>query len=126
MKISFQSDSGIIAAEVWVKDVLGKRCIKMAVDTGSTYSIIPSEIAEAIGCEPASSKDMVTLITASGVEKAPRVNVALQVWGKKLKKLKVVCHSLPPKAYVDGLLGIDALRLLKAVINFKHSFMEID
>jgi len=49
----------------------------MALDTGATYTMIPLEIAEALGFEPAMSKRKVDVITASGVEKAPLVILGL-------------------------------------------------
>jgi len=125
MKITFKSDSIIILADVWVEGPQGKRGIKMAIDTGSTYTIIPAAIAEAVGCNLKRSKNFVTLVTASGVEKAPVVKVKLQIWGKEIENIKVAAHDLPAQSYVDGLLGIDALRLLKAVIDFKHSTIEL-
>ena len=46
---------------------------KMALDTGATYTMIPWDIAEVLGYDPGASKDRVSLITASGVEKAPLI-----------------------------------------------------
>ena len=53
------------------------RWLLMALDTGATYTMIPLEIVEALGFEPAMSKRKVDVITASGVEKAPLVILGL-------------------------------------------------
>ena len=49
--------------------------IRMALDTGATYTMIPWKIAENLGLEPELSKERIEIITASGVEKAPLVSV---------------------------------------------------
>ena len=78
----------------------------MALDTGATYTMIPWEIAEALGYKPEMSKEKVTLITASGVETAPLIEIKkIKFLGEGLDNVAVVCHDLPPKSYVTGLLG---------------------
>jgi len=64
----------------------------MALDTGATYTMIPWDIAEAIGYEPAYSKRKVTIITASGVEKAPLIVVDRNKcsW-KRSEKCRMCC-----------------------------------
>jgi len=75
-KINFDPQSPIIAVDITLEGKRGtKRRIKVALDTGATYTMIPWEIAEALGYKPEISKDKVTLITASGVETAPVIEV---------------------------------------------------
>ena len=76
----------------------------MALDTGATYTMIPWDIAEAIGYEPAYSRRKVTIITASGVEKAPLIVVNnVSVLGKEVE---CVVHDLPEASRINGLLGL--------------------
>jgi predicted aspartyl protease len=71
-KINFDPLSPVIAIDITLESEGGiKRRIRVALDTGATYTMIPWEIAEALGYKPEMSKEKVTLITASGVETAP-------------------------------------------------------
>jgi len=65
--------------------------------------IQPCDIAEAIGYEPAYSKKKVTIITASGVEKAPLIVVdKIGVLGKEARDVECVVHDLPEASRIDG------------------------
>jgi predicted aspartyl protease len=75
-KITFDPQSPIIAVDIILEGKGGtKRRIRAALDTGATYTMIPWEIAEALGYRPEISKEKVTLITASGVETTPVIEV---------------------------------------------------
>ncbi len=103
-----------------------KQKIRMALDTGATFSMIPWNTADILGLEPELSKERIEIITASGVEKAPLVTLkSMVVLGKKIEGTGVVVHDLPPKSYVDGLLGLKSLVELKLKIDFKECILEI-
>ena len=75
-KTTFNPQSPIIELDIILYGEGGtKRRIKAALDTGATYTMIPWDIAEALGYKPEISKEKVTLITASGVETAPVVEI---------------------------------------------------
>ncbi len=106
---------------------LQTRRILMALDTGATYTMIPWDIAEAIGYEPAYSKKKVTIITASGVEKVPLIVVdKISVLGKEARDVECVVHDLPEASRIDGLLGLSFLKRFKICIDFKNAVLEID
>src|SRR4030043_171092 len=89
-KINFDSQSPVIAVDIILEGERGtKRGIKVALDTGATYTMIPWEIAEALGYKPELSKEKVTLITVSGVETAPVIEV------KKIKFLGESIDNVP-------------------------------
>lgn len=50
--------------------------VNMALDTGATYVLIPWEVADVLGYEPAYTKQKVAITTASGTEKAPLIVVS--------------------------------------------------
>ena len=103
-----------------------KQKIKVALDTGATYTMIPWEIAEILGLEPELSKERVEIITASGVEKAPLVTLkSIVVLGKRIERVEAIVHDLPPKSYMDGLLGIKSLVELKLKIDFEQGILEV-
>ncbi|MBU2461581.1 retroviral-like aspartic protease family protein [bacterium] len=98
----------------------------MALDTGATYMMISWETAEVLGIKPELSRERVEIITASGVEKAPLVTLkSVTVFSKEAKEVKAVVHDLPPRSYVDGLLGLSFLKNFKFCIDFKEGVLDL-
>jgi predicted aspartyl protease len=126
-KITFDPQSPVIVVDITLEGERGiKRRIRVALDTAATYTMIPWEIASALGYKPEISKEKVTLITASGVETAPIIEV------KKIgfldviaENVPVICHDLPPKSYVVGLLGASFLRHFKITVDYPRGILEI-
>jgi len=103
-----------------------KQKIRMALDTGATYTMVPWKTAEILGLEPELSKERIEIITASGVEKTPLVTLkSIVVLGKRIEGVEAVVHDLPPKSYVDGLLGVKSLVELKLKIDFSEGILEV-
>ena len=68
--------------------------------------MVPWDIADVLGYEPGISKELVPMVTASGVERAPLITVkSLNVIGVTAHNIKTIVHDLPEKSCVDGLLG---------------------
>ncbi len=124
---TFDPQSPVIVVDITLEGEGGiKRRIKVALDTGATYTMIPWEIAEALGYRPEISKEKVTLITASGVETAPIIEVKkIRFLDEIADNVPVVCHDLPPKSFVVGLLGSSFLREFKIVIDYPKGILEI-
>lgn len=79
-----------------------------------------------MGYKPEISKEKVTLITASGVETAPIIEVKrIRFLGEDMNNVKVVCHDLPPKSYVVGLLGCSFLKYFKITIDYLKGVLEV-
>lgn len=97
----------------------GTNVIKLLVDTGSTYTILPTEVLEAIGCDPALRRGGdVRLVTGNGIAMAPRLSVDwLHLLGTRLEAFRVVAHTIPFSGFFDGLLGMDVLTRLNAQID---------
>lgn len=126
-KINFDPQLPVIAVDITLEGEGGiKRRIKVALDTGATYTMIPWEIAEAIGYQPEISREKVTLITASGVETAPLIEIKKVTFlGEGIDNVTIVCHDLPPKSYVTGLLGTSFLRHFRITIDYLRGELEI-
>lgn len=124
-KIYFDKKLPLIVVEAYI-EAKSIRSMVMALDTGSSRTIIPYEAALAIGCDPTGSRQRTRIITGSGIEIAPVVSLkSIQVLGRTVRNLKVVCHNLPEEGYVDGLLGLDFLKKFRLVLDFKKGVIEI-
>lgn len=110
-------------------EIVGPRMelsLKMAIDTGATYTIIPIEAAIAIGCNPLRSQRKIEITTASSIEYTPIVVIPkFRVFGRELKNMKAICHDLPPQSPVEGLIGLDLLKKIKAIIDFSKNTIKI-
>ena len=74
-------------------------------------TIIPWDVAEALGYDPARSVRRIRFMTGSGMEAAPLLTVeAVEVLGVRANHVPVLCHDLPQRSLVDGLLGLSFLK----------------
>mgnify|MGYP001576280366 CR=1 len=106
-------------------EIVGRKrelSLKMIVDTGATYTIIPVEAAVAIGYDPSRSPRKIEITTGSSIEYVSIVSVPkFRAFGIEIRNMKAVCHNLPPESPVDGLLGLNFLRQAKIAIDFSQS-----
>jgi len=123
----FNANGPIIVMEPEIKGIGSVRTLKTALDTGATYMMIPWEIAEILGYEPELSQERTNMTTASGVEKVPLITLnSVSVLGKKAENVKAVVHDLPPRSYVDGLLGLSFLKNFRVCLDFREGVLEIE
>lgn len=86
------------------------RSLKLAVDTGATYTILPPNVLFDVGYDPTKTPRHLELSTANGLVVAPLLRIrALKCLGLTLKSIEVVAHHLPPESPVEGLLGLNVL-----------------
>lgn len=103
-----------------------KITVRMAIDTGATYTLIPWKIIQALGIELKKSKEYISIVTASTTEQAPLIKIpSFSILGRERKNLKAVIHDLPPASRVDGLLGLNVLQAFKIKIDFSKNVIEI-
>lgn len=126
MRYKLDPEAPVIVLSVTLEGEGIKKKNEMALDTGATYTIIPWEVAEILGYEPAVSKDRVAMVTASGVERAPLITLkSISVLGMAVSNVQTIVHNLPEKSYVDGLLGLSFLRRFKICLDFQNGVLEI-
>jgi predicted aspartyl protease len=117
----------LFVARAAVTGPAGTKVIKLLVDTGSTYTVLPVEVLESIGVSPAESKLHERIATGSGYIIAPKVTVrSLTTLGKELRRIAVIAHTLPFGGPIDGLLGMDILCRLKAKITTVSGIIEVE
>ncbi|MCH8012616.1 MAG: retroviral-like aspartic protease family protein [Candidatus Marinimicrobia bacterium] len=86
--------------------------LPVVMDTGATRTILSADILVDLGYDPGHpSLSRIRMITGSGVEYAPCVNVSsMIVGGEIINGVSVLCHDLPAEAGIDGLLGLNFLK----------------
>lgn len=117
-KYEFNLKSGIIPVNVELhgKSVL---TVRMALDTGATFTIISWDAADLLGYVPRTSSK-INIVTASGIEAVKTLKIKkLYALGQEMKNMEILCHNLPTESAVDGLLGLDFIQNFDLFINFK-------
>ena len=101
--------------------------VRLLVDTGATYTMIPLKVAMAVGCDPAIATRRIPIVTVSAIEYTPLVTIpSLRCLGYHARNVEVACHDLPPQSAVDGLLGLNVLSHFspfRAFLESIHSYL---
>lgn len=119
-------EAGLLLVYVRVSGPKGSRLTRLALDTGATMTMIPPKAALAIGVNPARSTTFRDTLTASGKELIPLVVIPrLQIFERMLRHVTVACHELPSESPIDGLLGLDLLTQLDAVIDLAKPSLRV-
>ena len=114
----------VIVVPVELSNDSGSRVVDMALDTGASYVMIPWQIAEALGYDPAVSRRRINLTTASSLEVVPLITIrSVKVLGGEVQSVDAVCHDLPPGSRVQGLLGLSFLRHFDVDIHFRSRIL---
>jgi predicted aspartyl protease len=120
--IEFDSNEKLIFLDVGVTSSDGSWRIYLPVvlDTGATTTILPADILAALGYDPGHpGLPRIRMITGSGIEYAPCVNVkSLIVGGEEIANIGVLCHDLPEEAGIDGLLGLTFLKNFDLTVEY--------
>jgi hypothetical protein len=123
----FDPREGLIIVHAEIVGLSGAAILRLALDTGATTTLINWGMLISIGYDPALSSDRVQITTGSGVEFVPSVVVKrLVALGSEQAEFSVLCHTLPPSAGVDGLLGLDFFRARTLTIDFKEGALTLE
>jgi len=103
----------------------GRVRLDMVLDTGASLTMIPPDIAKKLGYDLTRPNRKVDLITATKVEKAPTIILeAMELLGKRVAAVEVVCKDLPPKSRAEGLLGVNFLDHFDLELFYKTGRLE--
>lgn len=74
-KFKFASKQSIIICRSEIASQRIALSLKMALDTGATYTMIPVEAAVTIGCDPSRSHRKIEITTGNSIEYVPIVTI---------------------------------------------------
>ena len=127
-RISFNPsvESIVLRLEVGGVDPNTFRYVTVALDTGASITIIPSQVLIALGYDLLNPDGQVQLLTANGITFAKRINVRrLTTIGETIENIDVLCHDLPKNSPIKGLLGLNFLRHFDVNISFSTGTIEL-
>ena len=127
MKFHFNPDEGLIFVPTKIWGPNGDSILRLALDTGATRSLVNWDVIVLLGYDPAIVSERIQMTTVSGVEYVPSVSVEkIESLGHKHINFPILCHTLPPSATVDGILGLDFFRGYRLIIDLKTGFLIIE
>jgi clan AA aspartic protease (TIGR02281 family) len=103
----------------------GRGSYTFIIDTGATYTTLPSQVAAELGYDT-SRAQQIQLSTAGGVISAPLLQIhSLDVGGYSVRNLQVVV--LPPGVGpAEGLLGLNFLKHFKYTVDASRSEFRLE
>jgi hypothetical protein len=120
VSFSFNPHQELIIVRAELEGPSGTGNLRLALDTGASTSLISAGMLVTVGYDPALAPQRVQITTGSGIEFVPRITLQrLRALGEERTGLLVLCHTLPPSAGVDGLLGLDFFRGRILTIDFR-------
>ncbi|MDQ3684195.1 MAG: retroviral-like aspartic protease family protein [Acidobacteriota bacterium] len=121
MSFSFDAQRGLVIVRAELEGPSGSVILRLALDTGATGTMVNVGMLVAVGYDPSLVPERIQVTTGSGVEYVPRIVLSkITALGHERTDSPVLCHTLPPSASVDGLLGLDFLRGQRLTIDFLH------
>src|SRR5262249_43440399 len=126
MSIPFDPHGDHILIDAELEGPTGTARVRLALDTGATWTVIETAHLEDAGCDPAQATTHIDVTTGSGVERLARLSLArLTSLGRQRQGFDVLAHTLPPSAGIDGVLGLDFLRGGVLKIDFRNGQIDL-
>jgi hypothetical protein len=116
----FNARTGLILIEAEVAGPEGKAGETLVLDTGATSTSLNVSLLRSLGYDPDAATEFVPMATGTAVVMTPRLMVIrLSALGRHAIGLRVLAHSLPAEAALDGLLSLVFFRDLTPTIDFR-------
>jgi predicted aspartyl protease len=127
VSVSFNPVSGLAIIRADIQGPAGRAVVRAAVDTGSTYTTVDSDILESVGAIPAPGAGVLRMRTANGISFAQRVSlIRFAALGKEVLDYPVISITIQTDLQIDALIGLDFLRNHKLTIDFNHGTIELN
>ena len=127
MSLSFDPKAGLIVVPTRLWGPTGDTVVRLALDTGATRSLVSWDVIVFLGYDPAIVPERIQMTTGSGVEFVPRIVLQkIEALGQERQDFPMLCHTLPPNATVDGVLGLDFFRGWKLIVDFRAGQVTIE
>jgi predicted aspartyl protease len=119
--------NGLMFLRVAVSDgVRQPVIIRLLVDTGSSFTVLSTQVLENAGCDLNSPQGFVAITAASGIVRGKMFEVPqFSALGQTIDRFRVVGFNLPKSVDADGLLGINFMRNCGAVVDVGNACITI-
>lgn len=119
MRVPFDRRSTVVAVSAMILGPSKEIRANLILDTGATWSLLGTRILREAGYDRSIAEEQRTITSATGSTRVPAIRVQrFRVLGKERLSFPVLWHDLPAALRVDGLLGLDFLRLYRLNLDF--------
>ena len=120
MSTRFDANEGLVVVPARIFGPSGDVIIRLALDTGATTTLINTDVMVLVGYDPATAAERIQVTTGSSIEFCAQMIIdRIESIEHVREGFPVLCHTLPPSAQVDGLLGLDFFRHCRLEIDFQ-------
>ena len=127
MSVLFNAAEGLITTQVRLASPFVETAVVLALDTGAEMTMVNRDVLEYLGYDLSAASEHVQITTGSGVEFVPKMTIArIDALEHEHTDFPMLCHTLPPSATVDGLLGLDFLRDKRLVLDFRAGLITLE
>jgi predicted aspartyl protease len=94
------------------------KVLKLLVDTGASYTLLSAKVLQSLGYTLDNPSQQMTVIAAGGTLQAPVIPVTwFNCLGQSIPNFSALAWNLPRGIIASGLLGMDFLMQIGAVID---------
>jgi clan AA aspartic protease (TIGR02281 family) len=99
--------------------------VDMILDTDAAYCMISWNVASSLGYQPDKGKT-ISILTANGYIQAPVVTLSkIIVHDVVVNSVPVICHDILGSVEVRGILGLNFLKHVRTVVDYRALRLEI-
>ncbi|MEA3442479.1 MAG: retropepsin-like aspartic protease [Chloroflexota bacterium] len=125
-KIPFDPDAAILLFECGL-EFKSRHIFILALDTGSSYTIISEAAAIQVGFDPGQVTETASFGDASQHHIAPKVTLkSFALANAKVDNLDVLIYTLPEEHGIDGVIGLNFLRQFNIGLDFKQGILTLN
>lgn len=122
----FDNKKPLIPIVVTLNGRKGLVRVEGIIDTGSTFVVIPPEVAETLGYE-IKKAEKVEVATPEGLKKVPVITLdEVSVMGQMAPRVKATILPFPEEARINCLVGMTYLRNFGLGIDFTTGTMTLE
>ncbi|HEY1377722.1 MAG TPA: retropepsin-like aspartic protease [Gemmataceae bacterium] len=126
MTYAFDPAEGAILVDAELTGPAATVELLLVLDTGATCTMVSEDRLRAAGIDPSTPTGQAHATFGGGVATLPMVTVpTLSALGTRRTDYQVVCHTLPPSAGVDGVLGLDLFPGRVLTIDFANNTLDL-
>jgi clan AA aspartic protease (TIGR02281 family) len=104
-----------------------KRAVKFVVDTGASFTMISSAVAQDLAIDLGQNPKTMPFQTANGLIQAPLINLdSITVGGMEIKNLTTAVHDAVPDPQLAGLLGLNFLSNFRMDIDTQRGLLHLE
>lgn len=101
--------------------------VDFILDTGASYTVISSAVAEKININMEINHPKIRLQTANGIIDAPLVTLeSIEISGMRVANLKVVVHDFSQDKSIAGLLGLNFLQHFRMNLDAANGILVLE